>query len=163
MIMKNLIVSTLIFLFVFSTTKVTFAENSESEEIKLLEKQVKLLEEQVGLTKYQLKSKSSLAAAGIAFFTLPSLGHAYAGEWERGLIFLLLEGGAFAGSLWAYDEYEDELGFVLLVIVFPALRVGEAIDAYLTASRYNSWLQDRYKINLSWGKDSATLRLSYAF
>ncbi len=161
--MKNLIVSTLIVLFLFSTAKVTFAENSESEEIKLLEEEVKLLEEQVGLTKYQIKSKSPLTAAGIAFFTLPSLGHAYAGEWERGLIFLLLEGGTFVVSIKAFDESEDEIGFFLLGIVLPALKIGETIDAYLTASRYNSRLQTRYKIDLSWRKDSATLRLSYAF
>ncbi len=161
--MKNLIVSTLIVLFLFSTAKVTFAENSESEEIKLLEEEVKLLEEQVGLTKYQIKSKSPLTAAGIALFTLPSLGHVYAGDWRRGLMFLAGEVGTFTIGAVAIAENPEAVGFFLMLVVAPAVKIFEVVDAYQTASRYNSRLQTRYKIDLSWRKDSATLRLSYAF
>ena len=160
--MKNLIVPTLIFLFVLSTAKVTFAENSESEEIKLLKEQVKLLEEQVGLTKYQMKSKDPLAAAGIALFTLPSLGHVYAGDWRRGLMFLGGYGGTYFVALVA-SEAADEVAWVVLFGGWSALKIGETIDAYRTASRYNSRLQKQYKIDLSWRKDSTALRLSYAF
>jgi len=160
--MKKLVVSTLIFLFVLSTAKVTFAENSESEEIKLLKEQVKLLEEQVGLTKYQMKSKDPLAAAGIALLTLPSLGHVYAGDWRRGLMFLGGYGGAYFVALVG-SRAADEVGLVVLFGGWSALKIFETIDAYQTASRYNSRLQKQYKIDLSWHKDSTALRLSYAF
>lgn len=97
--------------------------------------------------------KSPAAAVGLAFL-LPSLGHAYAGDWNRGSKFLLLDIGAFIviavgesqtetvnlGYGITYEETSDEgaslaaLGYIGLI----AFRVWEFVDAYKTAEDYNT-------------------------
>ena len=97
--------------------------------------------------------KSPAAAVGLAFL-LPSLGHAYAGDWNRGSKFLLLDIGALIviaigesqtetvglGYGITYEETSDEgeslmaLGYLGLI----AFRVWEFVDAYKTAEDYNT-------------------------
>lgn len=97
--------------------------------------------------------KIPAAAVGLSIL-LPSLGHAYAGDWNRGSKFLLLEIGAAIviglgesqtetvdlGYGITYEETSDEgialeaLGALGLI----AFRVWELVDAYKTAEDYNT-------------------------
>ena len=89
-------------------------------------------------------SKKDPALAGILAFLIPSAGHAYAGNWENGVVLLLARFGlaivAFSGL--DMDDVEEPikptywlgLGGVFVLGIF------EVIDAMGEAKKYNSSL-----------------------
>ncbi|AGB40980.1 hypothetical protein Halha_1019 [Halobacteroides halobius DSM 5150] len=105
--------------------------------------------------KYEEEKKNPLAAAGMSF-VLPSSGHAYSGNWKRGLIFLgieAIEAGIMisrANKLeevvvdsFYHNQYmlEDNV-FMLARIALLATKAWEAVDSYQTAKEYNKNLKE---------------------
>ena len=110
---------------------------------------------------YQNEKKSPALALAYSFL-LPSAGHAYAGDWARGLKFKVLEIGLFFGSFSVArinsreipssdvncyrncTEIESDEFFVnIAVIMFlsaPIIWVWELIDVAKTAKKYNTQL-----------------------
>lgn len=154
-----------IFTFVFST--ITLANNEENISLKIFQ--------------YEEKKKSSWGAVGIAWL-LPSAGHAYSGDWNRGLKFLAVEGLEVAIMLYAFSAEQGEyystkngggynyetrnpaLGSMAL-IALVGTRIWEYIDAYDTAEDYNQELRNSMGLSpkFSFNKDKIQLSLVYDF
>jgi len=111
---------------------------------------------------YDEKKKSPGVAAGLSLF-VPTLGHAYAGNWTRSLPFLLFEiiGLSIAADSITYEynndcyfygndyndyycsetEIIDEDQYALGIGLVIVARVWEIFDAYDTAESYNNRLK----------------------
>lgn len=129
--------------------------------------------------RYQEEKKNPWVGVAAAWL-VPSLGHAYAGNWERGAMFLAAELIEIGFVLWAlsdnteeyipyygYQEYgteNDAIG-VIAGIAFFGTRIWEYIDAYQEVEKYNARLLERISIDPGFkiGKDEATLFLTYEF
>ncbi|HOA40712.1 MAG TPA: hypothetical protein PKM10_04610 [Halanaerobiales bacterium] len=129
--------------------------------------------------RYQEQKKNPWVGVAAAWL-VPSLGHAYAGNWERGAMFLAAELIEIGFVLWAlsdnteeytlyygYQEYgteNDAIG-VIAGIAFFGTRIWEYIDAYQEVEKYNARLLERISIDPGFkiGKDEATLFLAYEF
>ena len=120
----------------------TNTTNNKVEEID--SKSVKSLVDQNSKMLAYETSKKDPAFAGILAFLIPSAGHAYAGNWENGVVLLLARFGlaivAFSGlDVGDVEEpikptYWLGLGGVFVLGIF------EVIDAMGEAKKYNSSL-----------------------
>jgi hypothetical protein len=106
---------------------------------------------------YQSESRNPWIAVGAAWL-VPSLGHAYAGDWWRGFPFLLAD--VVCIGLIANGVSTDYYGgttysstYTIGLLGFVIARVLEYFDAYATADQYNLKLRRRLGIsftNSSW-------------
>lgn len=91
---------------------------------------------------YQKESKSK-ATAILLSLLISSAGHAYAGDWGRGLLFLAGRLGSYAmiisGANSRGNEGVASAGLVLLLV----LMIGEPIDAASAVDDYNDNLYER--------------------
>ena len=152
---------------------------------------VKQLEEYTKVV-YDMEKKEPMGAF-VGSFLVPSVGHAYAGNWGKGLKFLGAEILAIAVMNYAasdnstsyeyvnYNNYNgyNSYGYSRTVqkgtdndwligagaITFLTLRVWETIDAYKTAKHYNSNLIKRIELSpiISTDTKTAGLQLNYKF
>jgi hypothetical protein len=100
---------------------------------------------------YRVEKKDPLVA--IAAASIPSLGHAYAGDWKRGVKFLIaevLEMGLIINAARAsMEDSEMELDlsaaigpFALIALV--GTKIWEYIDVYNLVNEYNTSLRVKY-------------------
>ncbi|MFC1496744.1 hypothetical protein ACFL52_04945 [Candidatus Margulisiibacteriota bacterium] len=87
------------------------------------------------LAKYQAESKNS-AIAILGAWIFPSAGHAYAGDWNRGLPFLALNVG-----LPYFMSVSG--GSAVLTAGYTVSRIWEYVDAASTAQQTNNKLVDQ--------------------
>ncbi len=123
--------------------------------------------------------KSPAAAVGLAFL-LPSLGHAYAGDWNRGSKFLLLDIGALiviaigesqtetvptyaAWGIKAETSDEGESLMALGYLGLIAFRVWEFVDAYKTAEDYNTRAAGMSGFNIEFDNRSLVAKFTKTF
>ena len=131
---------------------------------------------------YQMQKKSE-GTAMLFSFLLPTAGHAYAGNWGRGLGFAATEVGLYIMALtlgiqencslddWGYEDCYIEPNVLFAVGVFGAIgtRFFEIFDAGKEVKKYNQSLLMQYGINpaLSMNivpkKGGAALMLAYSF
>ena len=105
------------------------------------------------ILRYGIKMKDPWIATGAAL-VLPSLGHIYCEEKERGVKFVFLE----LSSLFLIERKSTRnLG----ILSFALFKIWECVDAYHTAENYNRKLARRFRVEFS--KDNFTLKLSYKF
>ena len=108
---------------------------------------------------YYENQKKSLGTAGAFAFFIPTAGHAYAGNWLRGLPFLLFEavGVGMMSDAVSYGEEEcyysyyysyceeeeiiDEDQYVLGLGILVVAKIWEVFDARATAKNYNEDLK----------------------
>lgn len=115
----------------------------------------------------------------LAAWLLPSLGHAYAENWERGAMFLLAEAIEAGIALWAFSDNEtvytyygyEEIGTendaigVIAGLAFFGTRIWEYVDAYQEVERYNQRLLEKISVDPGFkiGKEEATIYFTYNF
>lgn len=94
-------------------------------------------------------------AVGLEFY-LPTVGHAYAGDWKRGIMPAALRTIGLAGALYAYstDCYSDDsfCGWGLGVggtVAFFSGWVWSCVSAHRTARDWNRSLRERLGIETS--------------
>ena len=110
---------------------------------------------------YYENQKKSLGTAGVFAFFIPTAGHAYAGNWLRGLPFLLFEavGVGMMSDAITYGEEEcyysyyhsyyyceeeeiiDEDQYALGLGILVVAKIWEVFDARATAKNYNEDLK----------------------
>lgn len=135
------------------------------------------------MIEFEMEKKEPWGAVAGAFL-LPSVGHAYAGDWGRGLKFL---GGEFLALLVmseaasdnitrysynyysGYTYYEEGTDNDWLIgvgaITLIGLRIWEHVDAYKTAKDYNKNLYRKLSLLpvVSAENKSVGMKLSYNF
>jgi hypothetical protein len=153
-------------IFIFSLSSLSFAENNDLKSLQL----------------YQQNEKSPLGAVAISWL-VPSAGHAYAGDWNRGLKFLGLEVGEILVMSYAYADnqteyvydggytYYEETGTEndwiggVAALAFLGTRVWEYFDAYDTAQDHNRQLKQslglKPMINFDDGQTQLTLQSNF--
>jgi hypothetical protein len=98
---------------------------------------------------YRVEKKDPLVA--IAAASIPSLGHAYAGDWKRGVKFLIaevLEMGLINAARVSMEDPEMEIDlsaigpFALIALV--GTKIWEYIDVYNLVNEYNTSLRVKY-------------------
>lgn len=132
------------------------------------------------------RDKKSSGTAVLLSLVLTSAGHAYAGNWPRGLIFTAARVGGVVLALtagyesksyssgyyyYSYDYYLEEITawFYIGLGVTLVAAIWEAIDAGAEANRYNEDLYNKMKSGMPLGfdivpiKDGAKLQLKYHF
>ena len=115
---------------------------------------------------YNAESKSPWLAVGAAWF-VPTLGHAYAGDWIKGLPFLgaeavgiaLMISGASQPSGTGGMGTTSTIGFWTVIVA----RIWEYVDAYGTAENFNKTLKEKYNISFKLEEFSPELALKYSF
>jgi len=137
--MRNIAVSLLAIILLFGSIDISISlENNISGE-----------------NEYQANKKDILVA-GIGDFFLTTLGHYYAGDWNRGLLFLGQEIGCIGliglGTVWGNSTY----GFPLFglgmsaaitgIVGLPSIRIMEIYDGVLTAEEKNKMLAERLEL-----------------
>ena len=87
---------------------------------------------------YQNEKKSP-ARAFFYSWLIPTTGHAYAGDWNRGLIFKGSELALFFGGLVMVDDGDFEKGQkgATLIGVSAVILILEYYDVVKTATKYN--------------------------
>ena len=124
------------------------------------------------LLKYQAEKKTPWVGVAAAWL-LPSLGHAYAGNWKRGAKFLLIDLGCIVLMSAGAKQYVETGSSGLYMIGYLGLiasRIWEFVDAYKTVEDYNRKLAKKYGIKLSlnlgqnsYGENGIRLALNYNF
>jgi len=123
------------------------------------------------LLKYQAEKKEPWVGVGAAFL-VPSLGHAYAGNWGRGVKFLLIDVGCIAlMSAGASEAVEGNTGlYTIGLLGLTVSRIWEYIDAYRAVEDYNKKVAEKYGVGVSLnfkqnnnGVNSIRLALNYEF
>jgi len=116
------------------------------------------------LIEYNSESRNPWIAVGIAWF-LPSLGHAYAGDWGRGLLFLAAEitslvvmTTGISSDPAGHTAYTSN--YTIGLCGFLISRIWEYFDAYSTAEVNNSKLKKRLDISSVKGFWSISLEQS---
>lgn len=126
---------------------------------------------------YSAQAKEPWLAVAGSFF-IPSLGHAYAGNWGRGAIFLgaeLIEGVVAVGCLndnyyyWSGSRFvevnteNDGVG-ALAYLALVGTRIWEYVDAYKTAEKFNADLRNKLSLTMREGANGQPqLILAYSF
>lgn len=151
-------------------------------DFNMKEKENNLSNEKL-MFQYEMNKKEPWGAVA-GTFLLPSVGHAYAGNWGRGLKFL--SGEILALVLMAnassdnVEKYQYSNGHVYFIgeegtdndwligvgaIALISLRIWEHIDAYKTAKNYNSNLYRSLIINpvVSPNTKSIGMSVGYSF
>ena len=123
-------------------------------------------------------NKKAPAVGVLAAWLLPTVGHAYAGDWGRGGKYLLGEIGSIVllatGASQTevnYDGYffEEQLtdnGALLVILGAGGLivfRVAEFIDAYKAVQDYNKKVQPSFSFNIQKVGNTATFGMRYHF
>lgn len=128
--------------------------------------------------RYQEQKKNPWVGV-LASWLFPSLGHAYAENWERGAKFLAAEIVEIGIMLWAFSDNEtvytyygyeergtekDAIGG-LASLAFVVTRVWEYVDAYQEVERYNQRLLEKISVDPGFkiGKEEATIYFTYNF
>lgn len=117
------------------------------------------------LALYENQKKSGVTA-GLLSFLVSSTGHAYAGNWGKGLLFLLGRVGSYAAATQAKTQ-DEQSGWLLLMV---GLSIWEIFDAVAEVDRYNQRAYNsiyfgtpNIGLNLAPMKDGLALNLSYRF
>ena len=114
---------------------------------------------------YNAESKNPWLAV-VAAWLLPTMGHAYAGNWGRGLPFLGAEAAGLAlmmssisstGSSVNTSQYGLGLGVLLVA------RIWEYFDAYATAEEFNKELKTKYGLTFIIRDSLPALAFNYRF
>jgi hypothetical protein len=95
---------------------------------------------------YNAESKNPWLAVGMAWL-LPTMGHAYAGNWGRSLPFLGAEIVGLAlmtSSISSTGTSVNTSQYGLGLGIFLGARIWEYIDAYTTAEEFNNELKKKY-------------------
>jgi hypothetical protein len=115
-------------------------------------------------TKWQLynaESKNPWLAVGAAWL-MPTLGHAYAGDWGRGLPFFGAEVLGLALMMSSVDTDSVNSGTASAgVAILMVARIWEYIDAYGTAEDSNRKLKEKYGLSLQLRNNSPVLAFNY--
>lgn len=143
----------------------TISIKEEEQNTILVEQEMQAITQNVGtsapnienksdtdkLIEYNSESKNSWIAVGAAWL-LPSLGHAYAGDWGRGFPFLFADVGCIA--LMASGFSTGPLGrpnysttYIIGALGLIVARVWEYFDAYSTAEENNNKLKIRLGVS----------------
>ena len=110
--------------------------------------------------KYNSEKKDTVVTMALAW-SVPSLGHFYAGDWGRAGKFVLFEaiglGLMIAGYNQANSEESDNYSFGRLlpsngnfqagIVILAVARVWEVIDANSTAIEFNEQLKKKYGLS----------------
>lgn len=124
--------------------------------------------------------RKSPGLAVLFAWLLPSAGHGYAGDWGRGVKFILLDIGSFAvigaglsktqidcGGFFRCEETLTDDGASLVGIGFLSLlafRVWEFVDAYDAANDYNRiGRSGRYSLRMENIGTAPSLKMAYTF
>jgi len=124
-------------------------------------------EELIQKLRYYEQQKKNPAVAAYLSLLLTSTGHAYAGNWGRGLLFTVLRVGGYY-LLFTELSSRREISSVGL-LAYLVGTVVEAIDAAWEVDRYNEKLFDRIMNNRTFGVNivphgnGAQLQISYNF
>ena len=116
----------------------------------------------------EVGKKNPWLAVGVAWL-VPTLGHAYAGDWERGIkkfLVIHVACSTVVGIGTAITPISQTGGTVLQVIGYIGLfvsRIWEYVDAYKTAEDYNKKLVEKCGIRVSFHQGKPYLQLSYKF
>ena len=99
---------------------------------------------------YESQKKDPWIAAGLAFI-VPTAGHAYDGDWTRGLLFLIPEGAALALTIYGSTGSRASGGSpgaagLIGVGLLSVVKVWETIDAAQTADAVNRQLRKQYRL-----------------
>lgn len=130
----------------------------------------------INQAKYDAEKKDPNTAAVLSYF-VPSLGHYYAGDWLRGVKFLLIDAAVIGLAISASDQaslnrtdpsgagsFIQSLGIVLLAgAALTISHVWCAIDAIDTINNFNQQLKKKYGMSLGINIDSLDLRYSFNF
>lgn len=115
------------------------------------------------MMKYEQEKKNPALAVYLALM-LPSAGHAYAGNWVRGLTFLAGEVGGFVvvgvSAIAAYPS-KDHTFVSISMVGLLLIKLWEFIDAWMEVEKYNSNLHNSIFQKLS--DTNINLRLSQGF
>jgi len=114
---------------------------------------------------YNAESKNPWLAVGAAWF-IPTAGHAYAGNWGRGLPFLGVEAASLAlmmSSISSTGSTVNTSQYGLALGVFMVARIWEYFDAYSTAEDANKELKKNYGLTFLIRDSSPSLAFNYAF
>jgi hypothetical protein len=114
---------------------------------------------------YNAESKNPWLAVGAAWF-LPTAGHAYAGNWGRGLPFLGVEAASLALMMSSINNTGTSVNtsqYGLAVGALLVARVWEYFDAYATAEDANKELKQKYGITFLIRDSAPGLALSCSF
>lgn len=117
-------------------------------------------------SRYEAEKKSPWLAVGAAWL-VPTLGHAYAGDWGRGINFLVADVACYGIVIIGSNMMTiSSRGAALYLIGYVGLlvsRICEYVDAYKTAEDYNKKLAEKCGIRLSLHQGPPYLQLSYKF
>lgn len=139
-IMFKLLVLLICFLYIF----IAFAAEDDSSKI----------------SKYQETAKNEWTAVAGSWL-LPTLGHAYAEDWLRGLPFLGAEIGGVV--LIATDTKGNGTNTAFGLITLLVARIWEYFDAYDTACDFNDNLKRKYGLTLQVTDDVPVLAVNLRF
>lgn len=147
----------------------------KQEEIEQLQEQLSNSEK---LAMYEGLRKRPVTALLLALI-LPSTGHAYAGNWLRGLPFAVIRIGFFIligtsmEEQYTYGDFNSDKNIpdkaYLGAIGYAFTTIFEMVDAATEADKYNQKLWNRIQsekpglgVNITPYKDGVSLRLSYS-
>jgi len=141
-------------------------ENQKTEHLQLSSEDKTVL-----WMKYQAEKKDPWIAAAIPLLFISSVGHAYAGDWGRGLLFLggkLLCGILMTQTETSYVGYgyystRPSSSAQAAAIAWLVLYIWEPIDAFQVAEDYNNRLRNQLGISLAPYQNTLSLKLSYQF
>ena len=90
---------------------------------------------------YQNEKKSPARAIFYSWL-LPTSGHAYAGDWNRGLIFKGGELASFFGGVFLFEVSTngESIPGAVLMMISPVILIWEFYDVAKTATKYNKQL-----------------------
>ncbi len=117
------------------------------------------------LLRYQAEKKNEIVAAALEFF-IPVLGHAYAGNVEKGLVPAAVSVGGLV-MVFITPHIFDIQGFYNFAwmgsLVYLGGRVWGIVSAYQTSEEYNAQLRKRLKISLVPIRSGLGVGISYSF
>lgn len=130
------------------------------------------------MIEFEMEKKAPWGAVA-GTFLLPSVGHAYAGDWGRGLKFLggellalLVMSSATSDNVYSYTGFtsyetgtENDWLIGVGAITLIGLRIWEHVDAYKTAKNYNTNLYRKLSLSpvVSVEDKSVGMQFSYNF
>ena len=90
---------------------------------------------------YQNEKKSPARAIFYSWL-IPTSGHAYAGDWNRGLIFKGGELASFFGGVFLFEVSTngESIPGAVLMMISPVILIWEFYDVAKTATKYNKQL-----------------------
>lgn len=147
------------------------SETVEAEENKILnnvEVSQQFLELQQAEFSYQQRlneyedTKKNIYLAPALSLAIPTAGHYYSEDWQRGLNFALAQlGGVFLASVGVDSGSSDlvELG----ALVTSGAKLAEVVDSYERARQFNEGLKQDLMIVPNLNEDEIGATLNYQF